>query len=249
MDILKVQRKIEKEAAKRSIKEAIAEMTRGILGGAGMGIPKALKPSGGSKYLKRRAIDLAGIRHDPNVAKFFRHDAELTRELYTYSAGRDANLQLTFGTFLDDMGMQAEAGKPHKDIVNKIQNVIDAGFDTDAITIRNRNGPDVDKELAELTEARNYWTAYYEEVMGEYTRSTQMKNANESVDRAVAMAQTITTQAVLGNIALAFVADIGMVLFSGGRLGVGLKGFLGGKGVGKAIKDMAGTMVSLRWPS
>ena len=239
VDIRKVQRKIEKEAAKKTIKQSIARMTNGILDGGGSAVPVALTP-GVNKHMKRRAINLAGLRHEPNVAKFFRQDAELTRELYTYSAGRDANLQLTFGRFLDDMNKPAQEGKSHVDIVGKIREVIDEGFTTDANTIRNRNGPDVEKELADLTEARNKWTAYYQQVMGEYTRSTQLKNANEGLDRAAALAQTITTQAVLGNIALSFVADIGMVLFAGGRLGVGLKGFLGGRGVRKAIEDMAG---------
>ena len=245
-DTRKLQRKIDIEDAKATIKQVIKDMTNGILNGRGMQVPGQLQPISTSKHFKRRAIDLAGVRHDPNVAKFFRHDSELTRELYTYSAGRQANLQLIFGNYLKNAGHEVKPGEAHKDIPALLKEVAEEDFEIDISTIAARVGKDgfteADKirEIDELKDSRIFWMKYLDEITGEYTHSKFLENAHATVDRAVAVAQTVTTQAILGGISLSFVSDLGMVALSGGKLGVGFKGFLGGKNINKAIKDIAG---------
>tara|TARA_R110000823_G_C15946880_1_gene501082 strand:- start:13 stop:4407 length:4395 start_codon:yes stop_codon:yes gene_type:complete len=245
-DTRKIQQKMDVESAKRTIKETIRDVTDGIIAGRGMQVPGKLQALSTSKHFKRRAINLAGIRHDPNVSKFFRKDAELTRELYTFSAGRQANLELQFGSYLDNAGREAATGEAHQNIPKLLRSVADDDFEADMAMIEGRIGKDgytpedAAKELAELSEDRKFWMTYLDDVMGEYTRSDFLGNAHPTIDRAVAIGQTVTTQAILGNVMLSFVSDLGMVALSGGKLGVGFKGFLGGKGINKAIKDIAG---------
>lgn len=245
-DVGRINKSLEFGAAKATIVRTIEDMTKSIMEGKGMTVPGDLQGIGTSGHFKRRAINLAGIRHQPNVAKFFRNNSDLSRDLYAQSAGRQAHMQGQYGDWLESRGVEREKTGAHKHIPDQVTAELRKDFKSDrkelALRPLEKGFTEADRaaQMAELVDSEKFWMQYLEQTFGEYTRSDFVKNMNSGFDRGVSIAQTVTTTAVLGNIALAIVADIAIAAMAGGKLSVGLKGFLGGSGVSKAIADMAG---------